>query len=120
MNLTIYAAEPGSPAEANLKLLACWAVTVGYVVVSAAAMIALFAYVATSSFILESMNGLSPLAYSADFAANAGAMTVTALLSARLVGRVATRSVILVGQAVALAAGLACSSAPCGWTRRCC
>jgi MFS transporter, DHA1 family, multidrug resistance protein len=80
---------------------------VGYVVVSAAAMIALFAYVATSAFILESMNGLSPLAYSVDFAANAGGMTITALVAARLAGRVATRRVILVGQAIALAAGLA-------------
>ena len=80
---------------------------VGYVVVSAAAMIALFAYVATSAFILESMNGLSPLAYSVDFAANAGGMTITALVAARLAGRVSTRRVILVGQAIALAAGLA-------------
>lgn len=79
---------------------------VGYVVVSAAAMIALFAYVATSAFILRSMNGLSPIAYSVDFAANAGGMTVAALVSARLAGRVATRRVIFVGQAVALAAGL--------------
>jgi DHA1 family bicyclomycin/chloramphenicol resistance-like MFS transporter len=78
----------------------------GYVLVSASIMIALFAYVATSAFILESMNGLSPLAYSAAFAANAVGMTVTALLAARLAGRVATRRVILVGQVVALAAGL--------------
>ncbi|MDX6255314.1 MAG: transporter, family, multidrug resistance protein [Frankiales bacterium] len=80
---------------------------VGYVMVSASAMIALFAYVATSAFILESMNGLSPVAYSVDFAANAAAMTVAALLSARLAGRVSTRRVILVGQLIALAAGLA-------------
>lgn len=78
----------------------------GYVLVSASIMIALFAYVATSAFILESMNGLSPLAYSAAFAANAVGMTVTALLAARLAGRVPTRRVILVGQVVALAAGL--------------
>ena len=68
-------------------------------------MVALFAYVATSAFILESMNGLSPLAYSVAFAANAGGMTGTALLAARLAGRVATRRVIRAGQVLALAAG---------------
>lgn len=78
----------------------------GYALVSASIMIALFAYVATSAFIVESMNGLSPLAYSAAFAANAGGMTGTALLAARLAGRVRTRRVILTGQVVALAAGL--------------
>ncbi|MFG1992463.1 multidrug effflux MFS transporter [Actinoplanes sp. NPDC048988] len=78
---------------------------VGYLLVSGSAMGALFAYVATSAFVLQSMNGLSPLAYSVDFAANAAGMTVAALVAARLVGRVATRKVILAGQVAALAAG---------------
>lgn len=80
---------------------------VGYLVVSGSAMGALFAYVATSAFVLQSMNGLSPIAYSVDFAANAGGMTIAALVAARLAGRVATRKVILGGQIAALAAGLA-------------
>jgi DHA1 family bicyclomycin/chloramphenicol resistance-like MFS transporter len=80
---------------------------VGYLLVSGSAMGALFAYVATSAFVLQSMNGLSPVAYSVDFAANAAAMTVAALVAARLVGRVATRRVILAGQVTALAAGVA-------------
>jgi MFS transporter, DHA1 family, multidrug resistance protein len=80
---------------------------VGYLVVAGSAMGALFAYVATSAFVLQSMNGLSPIAYSVDFAANAGGMTVAALLSARLAGRIPTRTVILVGQLAALAAGVA-------------
>ena len=80
---------------------------VGYLVVAGSAMGALFAYVATSAFVLQSMNGLSPIAYSIDFAANAGGMTVAALVAARLAGRVATRTVILVGQIAALAAGIA-------------
>ncbi|HEY5979185.1 MAG TPA: multidrug effflux MFS transporter [Microlunatus sp.] len=79
---------------------------VGYLVVSGSAMGALFAYVATSAFVLQSMNGLSPIAYSIDFAANAAGMTVAALVAARLAGRVATRKVILVGQIAALAAGV--------------
>ncbi|CCH19882.1 multidrug effflux MFS transporter [Micromonospora lupini] len=80
---------------------------VGYLLVSGSAMGALFAYVATSAFVLQSMNGMSPIAYSVDFAVNAGGMTVAALIAARLAGRVATRKVILVGQAAALAAGVA-------------
>ncbi len=51
---------------------------VGYLVVSGSAMGALFAYVATSAFVLQSMNGLSPVAYSVDFAANASGMTLAA------------------------------------------
>jgi MFS transporter, DHA1 family, multidrug resistance protein len=79
---------------------------VGYLVVSGSAMGALFAYVATSAFVLQSMNGLSPIAYSIDFAANACGMTVAALVAARLAGRVPTRKVILVGQVAALASGV--------------
>lgn len=78
---------------------------VGYLVVSGSAMAALFAYVATSAFVLQSMNGLSPIAYSVDFAVNAVGMTVAALVSARLAGRVSTRLLILVGQLAALTAG---------------
>src|SRR3954466_1366824 len=57
---------------------------VGYLVVSGSAMVALFAYVATSAFVLQSMNGMSPVGYSVVFAANAGGMTVAALVAARL------------------------------------
>jgi DHA1 family bicyclomycin/chloramphenicol resistance-like MFS transporter len=80
---------------------------VGYLVVAGSAMGALFAYVATSAFVLQSMNGLSPIAYSTDFAANAAGMTVAALIAARLAGRIATRKVILAGQVAALVAGVA-------------
>ncbi|TDO46693.1 DHA1 family bicyclomycin/chloramphenicol resistance-like MFS transporter [Kribbella sp. VKM Ac-2527] len=80
---------------------------IGYVVVAGSAMGALFAYVATSAFVLQSMNGLSPVAYSIDFAANAVGMTVAALVAARLAGRVATRKLILAGQLAALTAGVA-------------
>ncbi|WP_433017503.1 multidrug effflux MFS transporter [Kribbella sp. CA-294648] len=80
---------------------------VGYLVVAGAAMSALFAYVATSAFVLQTMNGLSPIAYSIDFAANAGGMTIAALIAARLAGRVSTRKLILIGQVAALTAGIA-------------
>jgi MFS transporter, DHA1 family, multidrug resistance protein len=52
------------------------------------------------------MNGMSPIGYSIDFAANAAGMTVAAFVAARLAGRVATRNVILVGQVAALVAGI--------------
>jgi DHA1 family bicyclomycin/chloramphenicol resistance-like MFS transporter len=80
---------------------------VGYLLVAGSAMGAVFAYVATSAFVLQSMNGLSPIAYSIDFAANAAGMTLAALVAARLAGRVPTRTVILAGQLAALAAGVA-------------
>lgn len=80
---------------------------VGYVLVSGSAMGAVFAYVATSAFVLQSMNGMSPIAYSIDFAANAAGMTAAALVAARLAGRVTTRKVILTGQMAALLAGVA-------------
>jgi DHA1 family bicyclomycin/chloramphenicol resistance-like MFS transporter len=78
----------------------------GYLLVTGSAMGALFAYVATSAFVLQSMNGMSPIAYSIDFAVNAAGMTVAALVAARLAGRIATRKVIFAGQAAALAAGV--------------
>ncbi len=88
---------------------------VGYLLVSGSAMGALFAYVATSAFVLQSMNGMSPFAYSVDFAANAAGMTVAALAAARLVGRVATRTVIFAGQVAALAAGVAMLAGALWW-----
>lgn len=88
---------------------------VGYVVVASSAFIALFAYVATSAFILQNMNGLSPVAYSVVFAANAGGMTIAALVSARLAGRVPTRRVILIGHIIALAAGVAMLAGALWW-----
>jgi DHA1 family bicyclomycin/chloramphenicol resistance-like MFS transporter len=70
---------------------------VGYLVVMAFSMGVTFAYVATSAFVLQSMNGLSPTAYAVDFAANAVGLTVVTLVAARLAGRVPTRTVIAVG-----------------------
>lgn len=80
---------------------------VGYVLVAGSSMGAVFAYVSTSAFVLQSMNGLSPLVYSIDFAANAVGMTIAALVAARLAGRVSTRRIIAAGQVPALIAGVA-------------
>jgi DHA1 family bicyclomycin/chloramphenicol resistance-like MFS transporter len=72
---------------------------VGYLLVFGFSMGAIFAYVATSAFVLQSMNGLSPTAYSVDFAINAVGLTVTTLVAAKLAGRVPTRTVVGVGLA---------------------
>ena len=64
-----------------------------------------FAYVATSAFVLQSMNGLSPRVYSLDFAANAVGLTAATLLAARLAGRVPTRTVIAGGLVATAVAG---------------
>ena len=80
---------------------------VGYLMVSGSAMAALFGYVASSAFVLQTMNGISPIAYSIDFAVNAVGMTLAALVAARLAGRVSNRGIILAGQVAALAAGAA-------------
>jgi DHA1 family bicyclomycin/chloramphenicol resistance-like MFS transporter len=72
---------------------------VGYLLVFGFSMGAIFAYVATSAFVLQSMNGLSPTAYSVDFAVNAVGLTVTTLIAAKLAGRVPTRAVVGVGLA---------------------
>lgn len=70
---------------------------VGHLVVMALSMGVTFAYVASSAFVLQGMNGLSPVAYSVVFAANAVGLTVATLAAARLAGRVATRTVIATG-----------------------
>jgi len=68
-----------------------------YLVVMAFSMGVIFAYVATSAFVLQSMNGLSPIAYSLVFAANAVGLALATLAAGRMAGRVPTRRVITTG-----------------------
>ena len=79
---------------------------VGHLVVMAPSMGVTFAYVATSAFVLQSMNGLSPVAYAVDFAANAVGLTIATLVAARLAGTVSTRAVVAVGLTATAAAGV--------------
>ena len=79
---------------------------VGYLIVMAFSMGVTFAYVATSAFVLQSMNGLSPVTYSVDFAINAVGLTLATLAAARLAGKVSTRAVIATGLAATAAAGV--------------
>jgi DHA1 family bicyclomycin/chloramphenicol resistance-like MFS transporter len=79
---------------------------VGYLLVFGFSMGAIFAYVATSAFVLQSMNGLSPVLYSVDFAFNAVGLTIATLVAARLADRVPTRTVVGVGLAATGVAGV--------------
>ncbi len=79
---------------------------VAYLIIMAFSMGVTFAYVATSAFILQTMNGLSPVLYSLDFAANAVGLAAATLLAARLAGRVSTRVVIGAGLVATGAAGV--------------
>jgi DHA1 family bicyclomycin/chloramphenicol resistance-like MFS transporter len=78
----------------------------GHLVVFAFSMGTTFAYVATSAYVLQSMNGLTPLQYSIDFAANAGGMTLAALVAARYADRVPTRAFVKIGLLATGAAGV--------------
>lgn len=77
----------------------------GQLVVFAFSMGTTFAYVATSAYVLQSMNGLTPLQYSVDFAVNAAGMTVAALVAARYAERVPPRTFVTVGLAATGVAG---------------
>ncbi len=79
---------------------------VAYLVVMAFSMGVTFAYVATSAFILQSMNGLSPMTYSIVFAGNAVGLALATLVAGKLAGRVRTRTVITIGLVTTGAAGL--------------
>lgn len=79
---------------------------VGYLLLVGLSMGVIFAYVATSAFILQSMNGLTPILYSFVFAGNAVGLAIGTLASARLVGRLPTRTVIGIGVAATGLAGV--------------
>lgn len=79
---------------------------VGYLLVFGFSMGAIFAYVSTSAFVLQSMNGLTPVLYSVDFAGNAVGLTVATMLAARLADKVPTRRVVGVGLAATGAAAI--------------
>jgi DHA1 family bicyclomycin/chloramphenicol resistance-like MFS transporter len=83
----------------------------GHLVVFAVSMGITFAYVATSAYVLQSMNGLTPLQYAVDFAANAGGMTVAALVAARYADRVPARTFVKVGLVATGTAGLVLAAA---------
>jgi len=78
---------------------------VGYLLVFGSSMGMIFAYVATSAYVLQSMNGLSPMVYSIDFAFNAVGLTIATLAAARLANRVPARTLVGIGLVVSAATG---------------
>lgn len=79
---------------------------VGYLAVVAASMGVTFAYVASSAFVLQTMNGVSPVVYAIDYAVNAVGLMIATLIAARLAGRIRTRALVSIGLWATGAAGL--------------
>ncbi|WP_203568160.1 multidrug effflux MFS transporter [Aestuariimicrobium ganziense] len=79
---------------------------VGFMMINALQGIGIFAYVSSSPYLFQTLNGLSPTQYSLVFAFNSGAIMISSTLSARLAGRVPTHQVLMSGLLLALAGGL--------------
>lgn len=75
---------------------------VGYLLTFCFAFTALFAYISASPFVIQNVIGLSAGAYSLVFGLNALVIVITSSVAAALAGRVAYRSMIVVGLAVSV------------------
>lgn len=75
----------------------------GYVLASSLSGFAMFAYISSSSFVLQEIKGLSPMAFSIFFACTAGSQMLLSILNARLVGRVVPRRLVALGLTVSAA-----------------
>lgn len=69
----------------------------GYMLTSSFSSFAMFAYIASSSFVLQEIKGLSPMAFSLFFAATAGSQMLLSVVNARIVGRIRPRRLIGMG-----------------------
>ncbi len=78
----------------------------GYVAMLGLSSVAFFAYIAGSPFVLQNVYGVSELAFSGIFAANATVMLVTSGLVGRLAGTVRLNTLLSIGVAVSTAAAL--------------
>ena len=79
---------------------------VGYSVASGLALAAMFAYIAGSPFVLETIYGASPQAFSLVFATNALGIVVAGQVSAGLVLRVGPRRLMAAGLLVSMTGGV--------------
>lgn len=75
----------------------------GYMLTSSFSGFAMFAYISSSSFVLQEIKGLSPMAFSVFFACTAGAQMLLSILNARLVRRAGPRRLIALGLSVSAA-----------------
>jgi len=76
-------------------------VFVGYLILNCCSGAAMFAYITDSSYVLQGIVGLSPLAFSLVFAANAALNMVLSFVNASMVGRRRPRTLIRFGLTVA-------------------
>lgn len=72
----------------------------GYMLTAAFSGFTMFAYISSSSFVLQEIKGLSPMAFSVFFACTAGAQMLLSILNARLVRRAGPRRLIALGLSV--------------------
>ncbi|WP_233188395.1 multidrug effflux MFS transporter [Actinomyces qiguomingii] len=72
----------------------------GYMLTSACSGFAMFAYISSSSFVLQEIKGLSALTFSVFFAATAGSQMLLSLLNARLVQHAGIRRLIGLGLSI--------------------
>jgi len=79
----------------------------GYTLTTGFTFMVLFGYIAASPFVFQGILGLSPVAYSAAFGANAIGIALVSALSARWVGRVPPQRLVAIGVGVNLLATLA-------------
>jgi MFS transporter, DHA1 family, multidrug resistance protein len=90
-----------------LKTLLADRAFAGYVGALSLAFAAMFTYVSSSPFVLQSHYGLSPQQFSAVFAVNALGLVLAGQLSARLVGRAGPERLLRAGIAANAAGGVA-------------
>jgi MFS transporter, DHA1 family, multidrug resistance protein len=82
-------------------------VFLGYVLACGLGMSGTFAYIAGSSFVLQNVYGLSPLAYGLVFAVNAFGLIIGAQVSGRLAGRFGPSRLLTAGLLTMIAGALA-------------
>jgi DHA1 family bicyclomycin/chloramphenicol resistance-like MFS transporter len=79
---------------------------VGYALALGLASAVMISYISASAFVVQDVYGASAQTYSLVFALGGGAMIAGSQLNAHLVGRFRTRSLVVIANAVAIAAGV--------------
>lgn len=78
----------------------------GYTLTTSLAFVVMFAYIAASPFVFQTVLGLSSAAYSIAFGINAAGMVTFGAISAKLVGRVSPRALTAISLALVLIAAV--------------
>lgn len=91
---------------ATFRALSRDRVFVGYALSSGLAFAAMFTYISGSPFVLENIFGVSPQAFGLFFGTNALGIVLLGQVGGRLVGRVGSRRLLVIGLGIALTGGL--------------